>query len=498
MPSVDVIYIHPAKQPVDFRLDQAYVLMPVGIIGLLNLLRRQGLSVKALNYPLEVLINPHFDLRAWLKGLKGVHLVLIDLHWYEHAYGALDVARVCKEILPEASVVLGGFTASIYAREILERFQEVDFVIRGDAERPLQDLAEWVCRGSVNSPHLSAIPNLSYRNGNNVVENDRSWCATAEDLDGLNFVDMDFLEHHRQYCEMQYNDTGLFQPSDISERLSLAGHWLCIGRGCQFDCAFCGGGRISHEIVAGRKVLVLRSVERVVDDLQRLHAMGIHQVSLSHDPAVLGRGYWSSLFEELRKRGVKIGIYNECFQLPTDEFIADFVRSVDLPHSELALTLLSGSERVRRLNGKSFSNRKLFRVLSTLKRHGVPIYVYFSLNLPGEDERAFEKTLTLARRIAAFYPPHILKMTNQCHTVDPCSPMSMEPQKYDVRVSMHTLMDYYNYCQQTYIARPDIDRGAFRGFTYGDRRTASIEALARKWDEFCAGQEARCFPVPQT
>lgn len=494
----DVIYIHPAKQPVDFRQDQAYILMPVGVIGLLNMLWQQGFSVKALSYPLETLINPKFDLRAWLKELNGVHLVLIDLHWYEHAYGALDVAQVCKEGLPEASVILGGFTASIYAKEILEQFPEVDFIIRGDAERPLRELAQRLCRGPTTSPSLSTIPNLSYRDGNRVVENKLSWCATPKALDALNFVDTDFLEHYKEYREMQYNDTGLFQPADMSERLSLAGYWLCIGRGCQFDCAFCGGGRTSQKLIAGRKGLVLRSIEKVVDDLQQLHEMGVHQVSLSHDLAVLGREYWSSLFEKLRRRGFKVGIYNELFQLPSDEFIAELVQSVDLPHSELALTLLSGSEKVRRLNGKFFSNRKLFHVLSILKRHNVPIYVYFSLNLPGEDEKTFEKTLNLAERIASFYPPNILKMTNQCHTVDPYSPMSIRPEEYGIKVSMRNFMDYYRYCQQTCVTRPDMNRGAFRGFTYGDRRATSIEAMARKWDRFCAGQEARCFPVPQT
>jgi len=226
--------------------------------------------------------------------------------------------------------------------------------------------------------------------------------------------------------------------------------------------------------------------------------MGMHQVSLSHDLAVLGKEYWSSFFAEMRKREFKIGIYNEHFQLPTDEFMTEFVQSVDLPHSELALTVLSGSERVRRFNGKLFSDRKLFRVLSTLKRFGVPLYVYFSLNLPSEDEKAFEKTLTLAKRIASFYPSHILKVINQCHTVDPCSPMSIEPRKYGIRVSMHTFMDYYSYCQQTHVARWHIGRGALRGFTYGGRQAGSVEVMARKWDEFCVAQKGRCFRVPRT
>ena len=45
-----------------------YLLMPVGVIGLANLLREQGYEVKGLNLALELILDPTFDLRAWMKG----------------------------------------------------------------------------------------------------------------------------------------------------------------------------------------------------------------------------------------------------------------------------------------------------------------------------------------------------------------------------------------------------------------------------------------------
>lgn len=74
-----VIYLHPAKQRVgfpfaDMRLSYLtpFTLMPVGLIGLANLLAEEGVVVRGLNYPAECFIEPGFDLKAWLRA--AVHL----------------------------------------------------------------------------------------------------------------------------------------------------------------------------------------------------------------------------------------------------------------------------------------------------------------------------------------------------------------------------------------------------------------------------------------
>ncbi|MGC8880572.1 MAG: cobalamin-dependent protein, partial [Anaerolineae bacterium] len=144
----DVLYIHPARHAVDAGYQDLgfYFLIPVGVIGLANLLRHQGYTVRGINYPAELLRDRSFKLKPWLKEQQGVRLVMVDLHWFEHAFGAISVARACREVLPDARVVLGGFTASVYASEILQSFPEVDFIIRGDAELPLARLvAELGC-----------------------------------------------------------------------------------------------------------------------------------------------------------------------------------------------------------------------------------------------------------------------------------------------------------------------------------------------------------------
>ena len=512
-----VLYIHPAKQAVGFdpsigAVGRPYGVMPVGVAALINLLQENGMPVTGINLPLEKQLSPAFDLSAWLRRRPGVRVILIDMHWYEHCYGAISVARTCKEALPKAWTVIGGLSASGFAREILESCPEVDCVIRGDAERPLLELVQRLLQGpgagpgrggvippqegAMTAPLLGGVPNLSYREGGRIVETEQTYTATTEDLDQLNFVDIDFLEHHDQYHVHEYIVSDLQRVRGTEDTSGYRGRWLCNARGCKYECSYCGGCRSAHQALAGRKGIVVRSPAQMVEDLARLGGNGVIQASLSYDLAELGEAYWREFLSLLRDSGVRIGLYNEFFQLPDLSFIDEFVASVDLEHSCVALSPLSGSEKVRRLNGKYYNNEALFEVLDRLGEYGVSIFVYFSLNLPGEDERTMQESVALAERIYQLYPSSLLKILTSSHTMDPLSPMSVRPDKYGIDVSMSSFTDYYTYGQDTQLAAPEARSEAHRGFTPGDPRARSLEAMADMWDRARRGRESSWWPVP--
>jgi hypothetical protein len=234
----------------------------------------------------------------------------------------------------------------------------------------------------------------------------------------------------------------------------------------------------------------------MVDDLERLEAAGVTQASLSYDISELGEAYWRDLFAGIRDRGIKIGLYNECFQDPSPQFIEDFVRSVDMTHACIALSPLSGSEEVRRLNGKLYTNAQLLNTLDLLNLYNMPIFVYFSLNLPGETPETFEETLALAKQIYNYYPPSLLKILNSCHTIDPLSPMSERGETYAIEVAMRTFMDYYAYCRDTQVAGPGALTGQRRGFKDLDPKSRDLEAMAHQWNAARKGRESSWWPVP--
>ena len=68
---MDILYIHPAKQEVEveygkYRASPFYPIIPVGVIGMANLLRSRGWSLQDLNLPLERMLDTGFRLEHWL------------------------------------------------------------------------------------------------------------------------------------------------------------------------------------------------------------------------------------------------------------------------------------------------------------------------------------------------------------------------------------------------------------------------------------------------
>jgi radical SAM superfamily enzyme YgiQ (UPF0313 family) len=500
---VKVLYIHPAKQGVDLvyndQAGRAYGVIPVGVPALANNLRAHGIDVVGISYPLERQLNTRFELEGWLKAHTRASIVLIDMHWYEHCYGALDTARAVRRALPDAWVVMGGLSASGFAKEILRDFSEVDIIIRGDGEKPLLDVVQRILQTGVTRNagiQLADIPNLSYRDGGEVVENELAYTAGCEELDELDFTDLSFLEHHNEYYVHEYIVTDVNAALKALETRPYWGRWLSTARGCRSECSYCGGGKSAHKMLAGRHGLVERSPNRVVDDLLNLQKANIVQASMAYDIANMGDEYWQSLFAEMRNRKVKMGIYNEFFQLPKAEFITEFVESVDLSHSCLAFSPLSGNERTRRLNGKHYSTDAFFDILAHVSQFNIHIFVYFSLNLPGETDETFQETLQLAKQIYEFYPSSLLQIFNTVHTVDPFSPMGRFPEKYGIKTSMVSFMDYYNYCYDTRMAGDSARTELHRGFSLKDPFARELEGMADAWDAEFRGKEAGWRPIP--
>ncbi len=491
---MDVLYIHPAKQEVEaefgkFRASPFYPLMPVGVIGMINLLRAEGWQVQGLNLPLEIMRQASFRLDAWLAEIRPPKLVMIDLHWYEHCFGAMDVARHVRRRLPAAKIVIGGLTATCFGEEILRTHPEIDYVIRGDGEIPLLKLVEFIC--GTGTHKIDAIPNLSWRVRKKVCQSQGFYTADAAQLDRLDFVTTDWLLHAPSYGALQYTGGGVIDPFKTANR----GHWLTVGRGCVFNCIYCGGGKKSHADLAARNGYVMRDPLAVAHDIAQLSQQGYKQVSLSLDIATFPAKWWRALFTEMQAQQIRIGFYNEFFQLPSREFIRQFGKTVDLDHTEVAISPLSGNEAVRELNGKHYDNARFLQMLTHLQAYRIPIFVYFSLNLPGETLQTFRETLKLAQSVGDSYPSDLLRMLNPCHTLDPMSPMSRQPAPFKIHVEYNTFRDYYDYCRVTAWEPKYVQRGQMRGFAMEGRPTDTIEQMARIWDMFAQTQKFKCFPV---
>ncbi len=349
--------------------------------------------------------------------------------------------------------------------------------------------------GEPDAQALADVPNLSYRK-DGVVENMLGFTVTSEVMDTLDYASIDFLQNYDKYYAHEYIVTDLVKARTALKTTPFKGRWIGTARGCKYNCSYCGGSRTAHKKLANRSGLTVRSPEVIAAEMSKLKDYGVDQVSFSWDIAEISDDYWQTLFAELRRLDVKMGLYDEFFQLPDESFLEAFHAHGTPEHSCLALNPLVGNERVRHMNGKHFTNDELFGVLDVLSRQRMYLFVYFSLNLPGETRETFEETVNLAKEIYDFYPSSLLKILNVTHTIDPLSPMNVNASKFGLTSQMSTFMDYYAYGRDTGYADPEARTGLHRGFEMEGRDKSDLEAMVSAWDKARAGREASWWPVP--
>lgn len=421
---VDVLYIHPTKKLGSL----VYSIAPTGAFLLMNLIRSEY-NVKGINYGVEKSIRYHYDLEEELKKIS-YKVLLIDLHWYEHSFGALEIAALSKKLYNEVPVIIGGFTSTIYSKEILTDFHVVDYILKGDSEVPFHLLIDYLVKGIGN---VSSIPNLGYRDNGVVIDKEITYCCS--NIDDYDYVSVDFMKHP-ECC--YYTTTGGIKEKKASS------YWLCIARGCIFNCSYCCGSRVNLRKLYGRNHMICRSVEKVVSDMQRLVDTGVKVICPTHDFEMFGEKYYHELFEKIRQLNLDVGIYLECFQLPSKDFIDDFCNTFNQKLSIIVISPLCGNDKLRKENGKVFDNIELFEALTHMAKRRVILDLYYSLNLPGEKKEDFEVTCDQIKQVLDCYPSELLTLYYQRVALDPLAPMREKP--FSVKSNMNTFMDYYNYC----------------------------------------------------
>lgn len=84
-------------------VSQIYEMYPLGFRAIQTALRSRGRKVEIINLAMMMLRDPGINVESFLQTLD-TKIFGIDLHWLVHAQGSLAVAKLLKEIHPDAFV----------------------------------------------------------------------------------------------------------------------------------------------------------------------------------------------------------------------------------------------------------------------------------------------------------------------------------------------------------------------------------------------------------
>jgi B12-binding domain/radical SAM domain protein len=410
-----------------------FEMYPVGFISMLNSLVENGYNARISNIAVLMLGSGKFDAEKYLSGIEA-DIFGIDLHWLPHVHGAINLARIIKELHPESKVLMGGYSSTYFSNEIMTEFPFIDFILKGDLqENTIVALAEAV----EGNRDLSQIPNLLYREGNKIRQNQPATDPRAIDQILLNY---NLLMKNA----IKYGDVKGHLPYKMWIKNPSA--MTLIEHGCQYNCGFCGGSNFafSHNYFKGSPIF--RNPDRIAEELEIIQDSIGTPVFIAGDIYAAGEEFQEGFFMAAKERGVDIPLLTEYFVPPAPEYFQKLSRY--FPDFTAEISPDSSNENIRLIAGRGYSNHDLEKSILNAAKNGCRKFdVYFTIGLPKQKREDVIRDVEFSEYLMS---QHIERNMEMHAFLSPLTPF-LDPgslfyemhDKYGITLRAKTLGDYY-------------------------------------------------------
>jgi len=223
-----------------------FLYVPMGTFGLGDFLSHHNIQTRICNLALYSEGESFLKLGTIIKNFQPTHIGIL-FHWQETAHGVDDLIQYFSCNYADLPLIIGGITASSFSKQILDHYPRVDYLIAGDPEVPLLDL--------LNEKPLDEIANLLYREKHQNRQSPQQWHVPQPLLDSVSFANYNLLVDYELY---------------FKKINTVLGYPLFLGRGCIFDCSYCGGSRTAFRHHASRISPITRNITSILRDLHTL------------------------------------------------------------------------------------------------------------------------------------------------------------------------------------------------------------------------------------
>jgi B12-binding domain/radical SAM domain protein len=406
-----------------------FEMYPIGFTFLGEYLERNGFNTRVVNLAQRMLADEKFDVPRFLSRIDPAAFG-IDLHWLTHTQGALEIARTVKQLHPQTPVVMGGYSATFFHRELMA-YPQVDYVLRGDStEEPLRMLMESITGGTPPD----AIPNLTYRAPHGeIVENPLRYSPASLEYLGNNY-------RYMIRSALKYGDWKSVRAFWNWWRYPITMVLTC--RGCTHDCAFCGGSRGAISHYCGRGQVAFRSPERIAHDVELLSRFSSAPIFLVGDLLQGGKEYALETLELSSHLNPRNHIILELFAPAPRDFFDRVAASFD--NFDFQISPETHDEEIRELIGKPYTNEELERNITWALEAGCDkLDIFFMIGLPGQARDSVMATVQYCGQLLRRFGPRINpSMGPLAPFIDPGCSYYREPERYGYRLIHRTLEDY--------------------------------------------------------
>ncbi len=447
--NIDVLFFQPVRK-------EGSWLFSTALLQLASFLYQHGFKVKVVHLG----INQNYK-KTVMETLYNYNpqYVCVGLRWYPNMYVALETIKIVKSINNKIITIIGGHTASYFDEEIIKNNPSLDFVIKGDAELPL-----------LNILTHKELNNCTYRDGKKIIKKPLKYTQSKEDLNGLHLVDITKIVDNIYAIN-------LMQLKMLREPLLPRAYVWC-GKGCNYNCIYCGARRDSQSKLFNRKSSIFRSVEDVLKDINEFSKVGINTLDFDFDPFINDKSFFLRLFKRIQKKRFNC-VFN-CWTLPQENLLESLHDC--FKEAIVVLSPETFDESIREYYSENdlgkpyYSNEEMNVTIELLKDYdNLSVELYLLEGLPLQNNMSLDKGLDYTKLLIKNYPsvfkklPDLLnKNTNSLSVYRPIYvyPLQIDPatfvdkksnqlaEKCGMNVCRKTYKDFFNYSKKEYYDQP--------------------------------------------
>ena len=444
MKRIDLLLLH-APSVYDFRerailygpvsdlipSSTVFEMYPLGFLTIASYLRRQGLEVRIVNLALRMINSRRFSVPRFLRKIGKPAAVGIDLHWLPHCHGALEVAKIVKDIHPDVPVIMGGLSSSYFHQELIT-YPQVDFVFRGDStEPPLHQLLVALREGG----DLTAVPNLTWKQDGMVRVNPHTFVPQSLDYADLRpdlMVDM----------VLRYRDLQSVTPFNGWTRNPIT--TVFTVKGCSYECVTCGSSHTTCTHLTKRTRPVFRSPASLVQNMQDIARLTKGPIFLVGDLLQAGPEHAREALERIEAANFKNEIVFEFFTAPPLSFLGDIARHVRHWSMEFSPESHDPDVRDAQEGETDYSNAQMEAVFAETLRLGCSrLDVFFMIGLPHQTVESVHQTIDYCEHLFQLGDPRLSCFISPMGPfLDPGSRGFEEPERFGYRLFARTLEEH--------------------------------------------------------
>jgi radical SAM superfamily enzyme YgiQ (UPF0313 family) len=280
----------------------------------------------------------------------------------------IRLARNIHQKLSNCHIALCGPHATVFAKDILNKYNFINYILMGEYEYTLLDLV----KSLEGKEGLESVSGLAYRNRAKIIINRLR--STMDNLDDLPWPEREGVPIYK------YNDgfCGLPRPNVQ----------MWTSRGCPFQCIFCLWPQTIYKEHKYRK----RNHINVVDEMEWLiRNFDFKAIYFDDDVFNIDKTHVLNICEEIKKREINVPWAVMARADLMDEALLDSMADAGLYAIKYGVE--SASVDILNLCKKDMNLHKAVNMIRHTKKIGVKVHLTFCLGLPGETRETIQETV---------------------------------------------------------------------------------------------------------